>query len=76
MNSAIHDHTDSHCFVKVLQGELMETRYAWPAQTPSAAAAADHEEAGRDEDGDADAPLTEIGQDTFTTNAVTYINDE
>ncbi|KAH7721333.1 Protein CDO-1 [Aphelenchoides avenae] len=30
MGSSIHDHTDSHCFVKVLQGQLLETRYAWP----------------------------------------------
>jgi len=28
--SSIHDHTDSHCFVKVLQGQLLETRFAWP----------------------------------------------
>jgi cysteine dioxygenase len=30
MGSSIHDHTDAHCFVKVLQGQLKETRYAWP----------------------------------------------
>ncbi|CAJ0578181.1 unnamed protein product, partial [Mesorhabditis spiculigera] len=28
--SPIHDHTGSHCFVKVLDGELTETRYKWP----------------------------------------------
>ncbi|KAI1704578.1 cysteine dioxygenase type I domain-containing protein [Ditylenchus destructor] len=28
--SQIHNHTDSHCFVKVLQGQLLETRYACP----------------------------------------------
>lgn len=28
--SAIHDHADSHCFMKMLQGELREIRYAWP----------------------------------------------
>lgn len=28
--SAIHDHADSHCFMKILKGELVESRYAWP----------------------------------------------
>lgn len=28
--SAIHDHADSHCFMKMLKGELCEIRYAWP----------------------------------------------
>lgn len=28
--SAIHDHADSHCFMKMLQGELCETRYDMP----------------------------------------------
>lgn len=28
--SSIHNHTNSHCFMKCLQGTLIETRYAWP----------------------------------------------
>uniref|UniRef100_A0A8C7D744 Cysteine dioxygenase n=1 Tax=Oncorhynchus kisutch TaxID=8019 RepID=A0A8C7D744_ONCKI len=28
--SSIHDHTDSHCFMKMLQGELKETLFEWP----------------------------------------------
>ncbi|VEN46965.1 unnamed protein product [Callosobruchus maculatus] len=28
--SAIHDHKDSHCFMKMLQGSLQEVRFAWP----------------------------------------------
>ncbi|CAF0745764.1 unnamed protein product [Rotaria sordida] len=28
--SSIHDHTNSHCFMKCLQGSLIETKYAWP----------------------------------------------
>ncbi|XP_053621638.1 cysteine dioxygenase type 1 isoform X2 [Plodia interpunctella] len=28
--SAIHDHADSHCFMKVLSGNLEEVRYNWP----------------------------------------------
>lgn len=28
--SPIHDHTNAHCFMKVLQGSLEEVKYAWP----------------------------------------------
>ncbi|XP_038217650.1 cysteine dioxygenase type 1 [Zerene cesonia] len=28
--SAIHDHADSHCFMKLLSGNLDEVRYDWP----------------------------------------------
>lgn len=28
--SSIHDHTDSHCFLKLLQGQLKETLFKWP----------------------------------------------
>ncbi|XP_073409282.1 cysteine dioxygenase type 1 isoform X2 [Dendrobates tinctorius] len=28
--SSIHDHTNSHCFLKLLQGNLKETLYDWP----------------------------------------------
>ena len=30
MASSIHDHTNSHCFVKILDGNLTETLYDWP----------------------------------------------
>ncbi|VDL70211.1 unnamed protein product [Nippostrongylus brasiliensis] len=30
MGSSIHDHSDAHCFVKILDGALLETKYAWP----------------------------------------------
>lgn len=28
--SAIHDHANAHCFMKMLQGELEEVRFSWP----------------------------------------------
>lgn len=28
--SPIHDHSDCHCFVKVLDGKLEEVLYDWP----------------------------------------------
>ncbi|XP_055025095.1 cysteine dioxygenase type 1 [Misgurnus anguillicaudatus] len=33
--SSIHDHTDSHCFLKLLQGQLKETLFEWPDQKGS-----------------------------------------
>ncbi|XP_078482906.1 cysteine dioxygenase type 1-like isoform X2 [Ciona intestinalis] len=29
-HSCIHDHSDAHCFMKVLQGDLTETKFEWP----------------------------------------------
>jgi len=34
--SSIHDHSDAHCFVKCLKGELLETRYHWPNEASTA----------------------------------------
>lgn len=34
--SSIHDHSNSHCFVKMLDGELVETLYEWPKENPDA----------------------------------------
>jgi cysteine dioxygenase len=28
--TAIHDHADAHCFMKVLQGTLTEVQFNWP----------------------------------------------
>jgi len=32
MGSSIHDHSNSHCFVKILDGKLKETIYEWPRE--------------------------------------------
>jgi len=31
-SSALHDHSDSHCFMRVLEGQVKETKYAWPKE--------------------------------------------
>lgn len=31
--STIHDHSDSHCFMKLLDGQLEEVRFCWPEPT-------------------------------------------
>ncbi|VDM83193.1 unnamed protein product, partial [Strongylus vulgaris] len=35
MCTNIHDHSGSHCFVKMLEGELKETRFAFPEENSS-----------------------------------------
>jgi len=63
--SSIHDHTNSHCFVKVLDGQLLETRYAWPTSCIT--------NNNKDETIE---PLTETDRKTFTIDGVTYMSDE
>ncbi len=33
--SPIHDHAGAHCILKVMDGQLTETRYDWPEQNGS-----------------------------------------
>lgn len=73
--SAIHDHADSHCFMKVLKGELCEVRYAWPKdktvnENPNADIGKDNSDS--DYDG---SELEEISRGSLATNGVCYIND-
>ncbi|BES97420.1 cysteine dioxygenase [Nesidiocoris tenuis] len=67
--SAIHDHADSHCFMKVLQGTLSEVRFSWPAESSS-----EGEGGGGDETEDLQ-PMTELSRNQLPLNAVCYIND-
>ncbi|KAK2576098.1 hypothetical protein KPH14_007433 [Odynerus spinipes] len=58
--SAIHDHANAHCVMKVLQGELCETRYAWPSVS---------------EGSDDTKELEELERNTLRLNDICYIND-
>ncbi|XP_011873186.1 PREDICTED: cysteine dioxygenase type 1 [Vollenhovia emeryi] len=58
--SAIHDHANAHCVMKILQGKLCETRYAWPAGSKT-------------EDGTEE--LKELESSALDTNEICYIND-
>ena len=31
--SSIHDHANAHCFVKILDGDLQESMFAWPSDS-------------------------------------------
>lgn len=61
--SAIHDHANAHCVMKILQGELCETRYAWPSEKKDA--------------GDSSEPegLKELERNSLGLNEICYIND-
>lgn len=75
-SSAIHDHADSHCFMKMLKGELAEIRFAWPnagkvddsTENVDIAKTFDEDE---EEDGQ---ELVELSRSTMETNGVCYIN--
>lgn len=62
--SAIHDHANAHCVMKVLQGELQETRYEWPSVLEN-----------NDMTKETENELKEIGRNTLKCNEICYIND-
>ncbi|XP_023707343.1 cysteine dioxygenase type 1 [Cryptotermes secundus] len=70
--SAIHDHADAHCFMKVLQGSLNEVRFAWPERNRIA-----REECvdNRDDNSRDHKVLKETSREQLHLNEVTYIND-
>ncbi|KAK1122387.1 hypothetical protein K0M31_009609 [Melipona bicolor] len=59
--SAIHDHANAHCVMKILQGELCETRYAWPKK---------HNDETKEPE-----ELQELERNTIGLNEICYIND-
>ncbi len=58
--SSIHDHTNSHCFMKCIQGSLIETKYAWPKD---------------DENENNEEPMHILSRTELKEGQVTYIND-
>ncbi|CAF0849822.1 unnamed protein product [Didymodactylos carnosus] len=61
--SSIHDHTNSHCFMKCLDGKLVETRYEWPTEDD------------QQEDDKKEKPMKLKYQSDLNYNDVLYIND-
>jgi cysteine dioxygenase len=64
--TAIHDHADAHCFMKVLQGTLTEVRFAWPDANKMAQ--------NRDDNGNDQKILEEMSREELELNEVAYIN--
>lgn len=64
-SSAVHDHADAHCFMKILDGALNEVRFAWPdgdgAEHQTSTGVEPHE-------------LQVLGTSKLETNGVCYIN--
>ena len=58
--SSIHDHSNSHCFMKILAGDLLETSYEWP-------------EDGKQQPNSA---MKVTAQHSYTRDQVTYISGE
>lgn len=63
--SPVHDHSDAHCVMKILQGELCETRYAWP----------EGQETSNTVDGRTAQGLKELQKYKLGLNEICYIND-
>ncbi|KAI1280404.1 Cysteine dioxygenase type 1 [Halotydeus destructor] len=61
--SGIHDHADSHCFVKVLSGTLTEVRFSWPEPVNGKEMLEEVKE------------MQVIQETDVDTNEVTYMND-
>jgi cysteine dioxygenase len=57
--SSIHSHSNSHCFMKCIQGKLVETKYAWPS----------NEDVAKEE------PMHIIRRTELAEGDVAYIND-
>lgn len=60
--SSIHDHSNSHCFMKCLDGELLETKYEWPTQ--------------KNDDNEHEEKMKLRCKTNLPTNGVCYINDD
>ncbi|XP_061726292.1 cysteine dioxygenase type 1 [Cydia pomonella] len=85
--SPIHDHADSHCFMKILSGNLEEVRYDWPEHVQPEVLKKlknksccdkmeDQDGCLCEEDGVYDAgDMKEIGRARLSLNDVCYIND-
>jgi len=65
--SAIHDHSDAHCFMKILQGTLSEVRYSWPEEN--------NEGTQKNED-DEPEEMKVTSRTQLDLNGVCYMSDE
>lgn len=69
-SSAVHDHADAHCFMKMLDGNLREVRFAWPSDSNSnTGSPATESVVGVDAQ-----ELQPIGSSLLEVNGVCYIN--
>lgn len=74
-SSSIHDHSDAHCFVKILAGQLKETIYDWPSISPSSSCSSSSDPGPSSSSSDPGQPMQEKDILNYTKDQVTYIND-
>uniref|UniRef100_A0A914YYK3 Cysteine dioxygenase n=1 Tax=Panagrolaimus superbus TaxID=310955 RepID=A0A914YYK3_9BILA len=60
MGSSIHDHSNSHCFVKVLDGTLLETLFEWPENS---------------ETEEKEMPMKKLSETYYNRDGVSYMSD-
>lgn len=75
--SAIHDHAGTHCFMKMLQGELREIRYDWPTVVDDQIDGCPNADIACQPDANGEynsEELNEISRATMELNSVRYIN--
>ncbi|XP_030386939.1 cysteine dioxygenase type 1 [Scaptodrosophila lebanonensis] len=73
-SSSVHDHADSHCFMKMLKGDLREKRYEYPNRQKSTGNGDQQQQHEHGSEID-DRELVEIGETPIAVNDVAYIND-
>lgn len=70
-SSSVHDHADSHCFMKMLKGDLREKRYQYPNRPGQQQQPQQQNDSHGEID---DRELVEIGETPIGVNDVAYIN--
>ncbi|KAG0232455.1 hypothetical protein BGW42_008173 [Actinomortierella wolfii] len=78
VGSAIHDHAGSHCIMKCLDGELVETQYYWPDKIINEA---DHPDSGVGSEGSDDESANNKAMKVKAENVlrrdeITYMHDK
>ena len=73
-SSAVHDHADAHCFMKMMDGSLNEIRFAWPKSTSSTDSSEVQSESNNTSNEEIVEGLQKTGSTLLETNAVVYIN--
>ena len=66
--SAIHDHPESHCIMKIMDGDMLERRFAWPEGHKPDAASDGHPTAKEAEE------MILTGETRLTRNDVAYMH--
>lgn len=73
--SPIHDHSGSHCLMKVIDGQLTETTYTWPSKAIIDCANGSDSEKDFDQKVPSGHCMKVAAENILECNQVTYISD-